>query len=211
MPKYHPQDSWDGQTNAPSQNFIYDFDLYRFYVRDEWREVLSHDIEGAVQSGSVHDLADAFSQGCEVKVGVRGLCTDLAEDPATAIDHEMFGADRIVLLLHSAAAFYRRDASNHPCQACRAFGLREPGLGFLVGYWCGRTDRLYTDAAIRIRWRSRISCAIMLCVGLYANGSDSGFGDPSPIDRAASTYRRIVGAVFPTAPMRCGEKTNLPG
>ena len=90
MPKYHPQDGWDGQTNAPSQTFIYDFDLYRFYVRDEWREVLSHDAKGAVQSGSVHDLADAFSQGCEVKVGVRGLCADLTEDPTTAIDHEMF-------------------------------------------------------------------------------------------------------------------------
>ena len=90
MPKYHPQDGWDGQTNAPSQNFIYDFDLYRFYVRDEWREVLSHDAEGAVQSGSIRDLADAFSQGCEVKVGVRGLCAGLAEDSTTAIDHEMF-------------------------------------------------------------------------------------------------------------------------
>ena len=86
MPKYHPQDGWDEQTNAPSQNFIYDFDLYRFYVRDEWCEVLSHDAEGVVQSGSAHDLADAFSRGCEVKVGVRGLCADLA----TAIDHEMF-------------------------------------------------------------------------------------------------------------------------
>lgn len=90
MPKYHPQDGWDEQTNAPSQNFIYDFDLYRFYVRDEWCEVLSHDAEGVVQSGSAHDLADAFSRGCEVKVGVRGLCADLAADLATAIDHEMF-------------------------------------------------------------------------------------------------------------------------
>ena len=90
MPKYRPQDGWDEETNAPSQNFIYDFDLYRFYVRDEWREVLSHDAKGAVQSGSVGDLAEAFSQGCEVKVGVRGLCADLADDPTTAIDHEMF-------------------------------------------------------------------------------------------------------------------------
>ena len=90
MPKYHAQDGWDGQTNAPSQNFIYDFDLYRFYVRDEWHEVLSHDADGAVQSGSVHDLADAFSQGCEVKVGVRGLCADLAEDCTPVVDHEVF-------------------------------------------------------------------------------------------------------------------------
>ena len=52
--------------------------------------MLTHDAKGTVQSGSAHALAEAFSQGCEVKVGVRGLCADLAEDPTTAVDHETF-------------------------------------------------------------------------------------------------------------------------
>lgn len=33
MPKYHVLDSWDAGTNAPSQNFVYDFDRFGF---DHW-------------------------------------------------------------------------------------------------------------------------------------------------------------------------------
>ena len=33
MPKYHQMDSWDQGTNAPSSNFIYDFDLFKYLVR----------------------------------------------------------------------------------------------------------------------------------------------------------------------------------
>jgi len=90
MPKYHQQDSWDGGTNAPSSNFIYDFDVFRYLVRDDWREVLSHTAEGKVVSGSVDALADAFTQGCEVKVGIRGLCADVTKNSSRAIDHEVF-------------------------------------------------------------------------------------------------------------------------
>ena len=84
------QDSWDGDTNAPSSNFIYDFDIYRFWVRDDWREVLAHADDGAVLNGSVSDLAEAFSQGAEVKVGMRGLCNDLVDGDGDTIDHEVF-------------------------------------------------------------------------------------------------------------------------
>lgn len=87
MPKYHAQSIWDAQTNAPSNNFIYDFDVYRFNVSDSWRQVLAHDAKGEVQSGSVAALAAAFSQGCEVKVGVRDLCRDLCRE---ARGHEIF-------------------------------------------------------------------------------------------------------------------------
>ena len=41
MPKYHLLDSHDPATNAPSHNFIYDFDIYKFYVVDTWEEVLA--------------------------------------------------------------------------------------------------------------------------------------------------------------------------
>ncbi|MCC7420046.1 MAG: hypothetical protein IT428_07200 [Planctomycetaceae bacterium] len=87
MPKYHALDQWDAGTNAPSQNFIYDFDVFRYCVSDSWREVLSHDAAGVVQGGSLEALVDAFSQGCEVKVAIRGLCHELgaAGDP----DHEV--------------------------------------------------------------------------------------------------------------------------
>ena len=90
MPKMHQLDNWDNGTNAPSHNFIYDFELFRYWVRDDWQEVLSHTDEGIVLSGSVEVLAEAFTEGAEVKVGIRGLCKDLAVDPISAISHELF-------------------------------------------------------------------------------------------------------------------------
>ncbi len=86
MPKYHELDNWDVQTNAPSSNFIYDFEIFKFMVNDTWREVLATDAEGKVVSGSLDNFADAFVKGCEVKVGIRGLCRDLGQGP----DHEIF-------------------------------------------------------------------------------------------------------------------------
>jgi hypothetical protein len=90
MPKYHEQDRYDDETNAPSSNFIYDFEVYRFLVRDMWQEVYAHSAQGEPVSGSLDALTDAFANGCDVKVAVRGLCDDLAEDPTSAIDHEVF-------------------------------------------------------------------------------------------------------------------------
>ena len=140
MPKYHAQDGWDRQTNAPSQNFIYDFDLYRFYVRDEWREVLSHDAEGTVQSGSVHDLADAFSQGCEVKVGVRGLCADLAKDSTTAVDHEVFVETGSCYYYTAQQLFI---AGTHPTIRVKpALPLVYTSRGWDFGWLMARTDGL---------------------------------------------------------------------
>lgn len=77
MPKYHPQTSWDDETNAPSQNFIYDFECYRFCVNDGWREMFSTDENGETVSGSLDELMNAFSRGSEIKVGVRNLCSEL--------------------------------------------------------------------------------------------------------------------------------------
>ena len=87
MPKYHTHDSWDEETNAPSGNFTYDFEGYRYFVRDDWEEVLAHDADGRVRSDSVEALVSAFSEGCAVKVGVSGLCSDLADAP---VEHEVF-------------------------------------------------------------------------------------------------------------------------
>ncbi len=90
VPKYHSLSSWDSGTNAPSENFIYDFGLFRYWVQNEWKEVLSHDAKGAVMNGSLASLIEAFEAGCEIKVGVRGLCADLLDSPEDAMDHEVF-------------------------------------------------------------------------------------------------------------------------
>ncbi len=90
MPKYHPLDSWDAETNAPSSTFIYDFEHFDFLVRDNWTEVLAHDAGGTVLHGSSDALGDVCGAGGEVKAAVRGLCADLAEPEMDAIDHEVF-------------------------------------------------------------------------------------------------------------------------
>lgn len=90
MPKYHKLDDIDSKTNAPAHNFIYDFSIFRYMVRNDWKEVLSHNSDGEILSGSVDALADAFRQGCEVKVGIQRLCDDLFDKKANAIDHEVF-------------------------------------------------------------------------------------------------------------------------
>ena len=86
MPKYHQHDGWDADTNAPSSNFTYEFEMFKFLVRDEWREVYAHDGHGVAISGSLTLLTDAFLSGCEIKVGIQGLCADMGEAP----DHEVF-------------------------------------------------------------------------------------------------------------------------
>jgi hypothetical protein len=101
MPKYHQFDSWDAGTNAPSSNFVYDFHRYRFLVCDNWEEVYANSADGRPEFGSLETLAHAFSQGREIKVGVRGLCDDLAEPTAAAPDHTVF--------VHTGPGYYATD------------------------------------------------------------------------------------------------------
>ena len=90
MPKYHVLDCWDSGTNAPSQNFVYDFDRFRYCVNDSWREVYGHTADGEVTFGSLDELVNAFSSGCEMKLAVANLCVDLYSDPECVQDHEVF-------------------------------------------------------------------------------------------------------------------------
>jgi len=90
MPKMHLFDGLDDETIAPSINFIYDFESYRFLVRDAWREVLAHDAQGQVIRGDVKELAALSESGCEVKVGIEGLCDDLVQEGAPCLKHEVF-------------------------------------------------------------------------------------------------------------------------
>ena len=90
MPKYHALDSWDSDSKAPSSNFIYDFDVYRYFVCDDWSERLAYDRDGNVRAGSVDLLVQAFKEGCAIKVAVGGLCDDLAVSGSDAPEHEVF-------------------------------------------------------------------------------------------------------------------------
>ncbi len=99
MPKYHQFDSWDSGTNAPSSNFVYDFDKYNFWVCDDWEELYSNSVEGDTLSGSIEALADAFAAGREIKVAINGLCRDLAvNESSKSMNHEVF--------IHCGSCYY---------------------------------------------------------------------------------------------------------
>lgn len=76
-------------TNAPATNFIYDFYNYKFLVHDDWTEVLVHDADGNVISGSPKALEEASAAGCEMKVGIKGICEGLFGAENT-MEHELF-------------------------------------------------------------------------------------------------------------------------
>ena len=97
MHKYHELDRWDAETNAPSSNFIYEFDVYRFFVCDQWEEVYAHNADGTPQYGSIDALADASVEGSEVKVAVSGLCGHLSIVDNT-MEHQVF--------VHGGSCYY---------------------------------------------------------------------------------------------------------
>jgi hypothetical protein len=138
MPKYHLDDNWDAGTNAPSQNFIYDFENYRFLVRDDWREVFAHGPDGDVVSGSLKALRDAFLSGDDIKVGIRGLCADLADDATTVLDHELF--------VHAGPGYYETETkrfavATHPTVRVRpAVPLWYVSRGWDFGWLLARSD-----------------------------------------------------------------------
>lgn len=163
MPRYHELEAFDKGTTAPSSNFVYDFEYFRYFVGSGWREVLAHESDGSVTGGSIEELADAVGGGAEVKVAIRGLCADLEETPA-AVDHEVF--------MHLGACYYyteekRLMAAAHPVVRTRPsvplgygtgtwdFGWLMPRTdGFVAGWLCDpytlkfrRDDRRYA-----IRW-----------------------------------------------------------
>ncbi|NJD04424.1 MAG: hypothetical protein FIA99_17945 [Ruminiclostridium sp.] len=73
MPKMHVQRLNDQDTPAPSKNFIYDFDEYRFLINDSWEEVYSNDSDGKWTGGSIDRLAKLCREGYKIKVAVKGL------------------------------------------------------------------------------------------------------------------------------------------
>lgn len=81
--------SFSENTNAPAINFVYDFYSYKFLVNDGWKEVLSHDAEGNVISGSAKALEEASMNGYNIKVGIKGICEGVFGAENT-LNHELF-------------------------------------------------------------------------------------------------------------------------
>ncbi len=136
-PKHHLIDSSDQDSNAPSQNFVYDFEVYRYWVRDDWREVFGHSAEGQDQ-GSIDALERAVIDGCEVKVGIRGLCDDLMPTEETPPDHEVF--------VRAGSCYHytelrRLTVGTHPLVRVRpAAPMRYVSHGWDFGWLVCRTD-----------------------------------------------------------------------
>jgi len=90
MPKMGVQEYFDLGTIAPSRNFVYDMEVYRYFVRDDWQEILAHDADGTVMSGSFAALEAAQIAGREIKVGIRDLGAQLASRGSPPVTHETF-------------------------------------------------------------------------------------------------------------------------
>jgi hypothetical protein len=137
MPKYEAFDNWDAGTNAPSHNFIYHFGGYRFCVSESWRTVLHHSARGDVISGSLDELVDSFQAGCAIKLGLRGLCRDLAA-PDESRPHEVF-------VQGGSAYFYTQKrqliVGSHPViRLSPAIPLRYRTANWDFGWLMVRTD-----------------------------------------------------------------------
>ena len=138
MPKYHEFDSWDAGTNAPSSNFAYDFGVLKYFVRDDWIEVLAHDAAGKVQRGSMADLIAAFRRGAEFKVGMTGLCEDLSKSSGRASPHEVFIQCGSVYLYTQQPLFI---AATHPVvRVAPAIPLRYASETWDYSWLVVRTD-----------------------------------------------------------------------
>ena len=128
MPRYRELESWDADTNAPSSNFVYEFEYFRYFVHDAWKEVLGHDAEGRINSGSVDDLANAFSDGREIKVAIGNLCNDLADTDDAQLEHEVF--------VHIGAGYYYIDRKQFMASANPVVRTRPTiPLGYRTSRW----------------------------------------------------------------------------
>lgn len=140
MPRYHEQDRWDAQSNAPSSNFVYEFDVFRYFVNEKWQEVYAHTADGDAVSGSLAALHQAFEQGREVKLAIQAACADLADDPRAAPDHE--------LIIQAGPCYHYTErnlfiAGSHPVVRVRpAIPLQYTTRGWDFGWLLARTDGL---------------------------------------------------------------------
>jgi hypothetical protein len=158
MPKMSEAEENDIGTLAPSRNFIYDFEVYRYFVRDDWTPILTHDENGRITSGSWDAFHRTHLEGREFKAGLTGLCGDLGSD----LRHEVF------TLLGSGwihTAHRRYEVLSHPLvriapAAPMKYRSRQWDVAWLV---------LSTDGKVLVRsldpytrkfrdWETRLAC-----------------------------------------------------
>lgn len=138
MAKYHTRTAWDSDTNAPSHNFVYDFESFKYCVSDAWREVFSHAADGKPTGGSLDELIGAFVKGCEMKVAVSGICDDLSPPGTNPIEHELF--------VRIGPGYYYTDqrlfmVESHPLVRVRpAIPMQYVSRGWDFGWLFLRTD-----------------------------------------------------------------------
>jgi hypothetical protein len=72
MPKMSPEILYDQGTTGPSRNFVYDMEVYRFFVRDEWEELLAADRDGTPLRGLTRRLAGLGSRGASASRAALG-------------------------------------------------------------------------------------------------------------------------------------------
>jgi hypothetical protein len=138
MRKMHCESVVDADSPAPAMNFIYDFNVFRFQVQDRWSMLLRHDADGNVREGDIGGLVDAFAAGAHVKVGITGLCDDLAEPGAAPLPHEVF------VECHSSYYYTQQRqliTASQPLPRCRAaIPMRYEAGGWDYGWLVLRTD-----------------------------------------------------------------------
>jgi hypothetical protein len=168
MPKMSPEEAFDLGTLGPSRNFVYEMDVYRFIVRDDWEEILAHDADGTVTGGSIDALEAAQIAGRELKVAIRGLAADVAASVSLPpVDHEIvtnLGSG----FFHTSPRLY--NALTHPIvRVAPAVPLRYRSRGWDLVWVHLRTDgratvrrldpwtQAWTDTPARLaaRWFAR--------------------------------------------------------
>jgi len=152
MPKMHPEVLYDQGTTGPSRNFVYDMEVYRFFVRDDWQELLAIDADGHPIRGSVDAIEEAQIAGRELKIGIRGLAADLAGQPAAADAAPAVADDHEVFSLLGSGFFHTKmrlyDALTHPLvRVAPAIPLEYRSFGWDVAWVHVRTDG---EATLRI-------------------------------------------------------------
>lgn len=167
MPKMSEQEFFDVGTTGPTRNFVYDMETYRFFVRDDWTEVLAHDPQGSVIRGSFDALEAAQIAGREIRVAIRDLAAGVGGVDEPVVPHEVFtpiGSG----FLHTRPRLYA--ALTHPLvRVAAAVPLRYASGNWDLAWVFLRTDgyavvrrldpytRVWTDHETRLgcRWFAR--------------------------------------------------------
>jgi len=111
---------------------------YRWWVRDDWREIYAHDEQGQTIQGSSQDIQRAANDGCALKVGIKDLWSYLMPAGQEAPTHEVF-LECSVQFAHIDKNFF--GALTTPTflvQPCKP--LQFHGQAFAPGWLLVRTD-----------------------------------------------------------------------